>query len=62
MTTREIIEIALAVLLIGGGIWAYRRGGTQGAVILMIVGVIVAVHALGLMQYRPTRAEVEMAQ
>ena len=62
MTTREIIELALAVALIGGGIWSYRRGGTQGAVILMIVGAIVAVHALGLMKYRPTRAETEMAQ
>jgi hypothetical protein len=58
VTTREIIELALAILLIGGGIWSYRRGGTQGAVILMIVGLIVAVHALGLMEYRPSRSEL----
>ena len=58
MTVREVIELVLAALLIGGGIWSYRRGGTQGAVLLMVIGAIVAVHALGLMQYRPSRAEL----
>lgn len=58
MTPREIIELALAIALIGGGIWSYRRGGTQGAVLLMIIGAIVAIHALGLMEYRPSRAEL----
>ena len=58
MTAREIIELALAIALIGGGIWSYRRGGTQGAVILMVIGAIVAVHALGLMDYRPSRSEL----
>ena len=60
MTTREMIEVALAVLLIGGGAWLYvRRGredpqhGSQSAVILMFIGAILAIHGLGLLEYRP---------
>ena len=60
MTTRNIIELAIAALLILGGAWLYwRRGkddprqGSQGAVILMVVGAIVAVHGSGLLNYRP---------
>lgn len=59
MTPREMIEVALAVLLIGGGAWLYvRRGrqdkqhGSQTAVILMFIGAILAIHGLGLLEYR----------
>ena len=59
MTPREMIEVALAVLLIGGGAWLYvRRGredaqhGSQTAVILIFIGVILAIHGLGLLEYR----------
>ena len=60
MTATQIIELAVAAVLIGGAIWLYRRGaredanhGSQGAVILAVIGVIVAIHGLGLMDYRP---------
>lgn len=60
MTPREMIELALAVLLIGGGVWLQVRGrredsehGSQGAVILIIIGLILAIHGLGLLEYRP---------
>jgi hypothetical protein len=59
MTPREMIEVALAGLLIGGGAWLYvRRGkqdarhGSQTAVILMFIGAILAIHGLGLLEYR----------
>ena len=56
-----IIELAAAALLIVGGAWLYRqRGkddpnhGSQGAVVLLVVGVILAIHGLGLLEYRPS--------
>jgi len=59
MTPREMIEVAVAVLLIGGGIWLQVRGkredsehGSQGAVILIVIGLILAIHGLGLLEYR----------
>lgn len=60
MTTTQIIEVALAAALIGGGAWLYfRRGpegeaktGSQTAVILMFIGMIMAIHGLGLLEYR----------
>lgn len=68
MTPREMIEVALAALLIGGGGWLYfRRGpegaartGSQTAVILIFVGLILAIHGFGLLEYRkpaPSGAE-----
>jgi len=60
MSVNTILELAAAALLIFGGAWLYwRRGredprqGSQGAVILMFVGAIVAVHGSGLLEYRP---------
>ena len=59
MTNREMIEVVLAVLLIGGGAWLYvRRGredaqhGSQAAVIMIFIGAILAIHGLGLLEYR----------
>ena len=55
-----IIELAAAALLIIGGIWLQFRGrredanhGSQGAVILLAIGAILAIHGLGLLEYRP---------
>jgi hypothetical protein len=62
MTMLQIIELVAALALIVGGVWAYRRGGTQGGVILMFVGAIVAIHGLGLLEYRPSPAELERRQ
>jgi hypothetical protein len=60
-----MIELAAAVLILAAGIWLYRRPkgtdgyGSQGAVILFVVAAIMAVHALGGLNYHPTRAEAE---
>jgi uncharacterized membrane protein (UPF0136 family) len=58
MTPRSIIEVAVAVLLILGGLVGYRRGGNQGAVLSFIIAAILLIHGLGLMQYRPSPAEM----
>ena len=58
MTTGAIIELAVAVALLVGGIIAFRRGGSQGAVILFVVAAILAIHGLGLLDYRPSPSEM----
>ena len=58
MTLRSITEVAVAVLLILGGLIGYRRGGNQGAVLMFIIAAILLIHGLGLMQYRPSPAEM----
>jgi len=55
---RSIIEVAVAVLLILGGLIGYRRGGNQGAVLMFIIAAILLIHGLGLMHYRPSPAEM----
>ena len=67
MTTARMLELVLAVLLLVGGIVLYRRKpadgssyGNQGAVILIVVAVIMAIHALGGLDYHPSAAEAEM--
>ena len=64
MTPLTILELALAAALIVAGVWLYgRRGrddarqGSQGAVILLVIGAIVAIHGLGLLDYRPMGSE-----
>ena len=59
MTPRSIIEVAVAVLLIVGGLIGYRRGGNQGAVLMFIIAAILLIHGLGFMQYRPSPAEIQ---
>jgi len=65
MTTATMLELAAAAALILGGAWLYwRRGrddprhGSQGAVILMAVGAIMAIHGSGLLEYRPSPSEL----
>ena len=58
MTTGAIIEVLVAAALLIGGIVVYRRGGTQGGVLLMAIGLIMAIHGLGLLEYRPSAAEI----
>ena len=55
-----IVELAIAAALIIGGIRLQVRGkrqdpqhGSQGAVILIAIGAIMAIHGLGLLEYRP---------
>jgi hypothetical protein len=55
----QVIELIAALALIIGGVIVYRRGGTQGGVILLVIGLIVAIHGLGLLEYRPSQAEID---
>ena len=58
MTVTQIVELAVAVAILVAAILVYRRGGTQGGVLLLVVGLLVAIHGLGLMEYRPSEAEL----
>jgi len=60
MTTAHPITLGAGAVFLIAAIWLYRRRGredrrhgSQGAVILLIVGLILAIHGLGLMEYRP---------
>ena len=70
MTGGRMIELALAVLVLGAGVYFYRRWpagnvhgadryGNQGAVILFVIAAIMIIHGLGFMEYRPSAAELE---
>lgn len=65
MTTARMIELAAAIVILGVGIWLYRRPkgpdgyGSQGAVVLFVVAVIMGIHALGGLDYRPSATELE---
>jgi MprA protease rhombosortase-interaction domain-containing protein len=70
MTSGRMIELAAAVLLLVAGLVFYRRRdpgndgryGNQGAVILLVVATIMAIHALGGLDYHPSAAEAGMFQ
>ena len=69
MTTIQVIEVLVAVALFALGVWQYRRRsaedpnhGSQGAVILFVVAALIAMHGLGLFEYRPSAMERNMAQ
>ena len=65
MTIARMIELAAAVLILGAGVWLYRRPrgsdgyGSQGAVILFVIAVIMGVHALGGLDYHPSKGELD---
>jgi hypothetical protein len=56
---------AAAVFLLAGVLVYRRRGredkqhGSQGAVILIVIGAILAIYGLGLMEYRPSQGEID---
>jgi hypothetical protein len=70
MTSGRMIELAAAVLLLGAAIWLYRRRtgappdgyGSQGAVLLLVIATIMAIHALGGLDYRPSASELDAAR
>ena len=69
MTTLQLIEIAVAALLIAAGIWRQVRTrrtspnrGSQSAVLMLAIGALLAIHGLGLMEYRPSAGELARAQ
>ena len=61
MPVTQMIEVLVAAALIVGGVLLYRRRGAEGeartgsqtAVILIFIGAILAIHGLGLLEYRP---------
>ena len=68
MSNLQLLELAAGIaLLIGGGYvyWRLSSGkdyGSQGGVLLLIVGALVTIHALGLFEYRPSQSEIEQYQ
>lgn len=71
MSIFSMIELVAAVLVLGAGVWVYRRKAvdtedrhydTQGAVLLFVVAVIMAIHGSGALQYHPSASELEMAK
>ena len=66
MTPGRALELAAAVVLLVAGVYFYRRRdksdtyGSQGAVILFVVAAIMAIHALGGLDYHPSAAEADM--
>ena len=69
MTTGRLIELVAAVMFLIAAVWLYRRKvgadaqyGSQGAVLLLVIGAIMAIHALGGLDYRPSQAELEAMQ
>ena len=65
MSTQQVIELALAAALFALGVWQYRRRsaegeayGSQSAVLLFVAAALIAIHGLGLMEYRPSAAEL----
>jgi len=69
VTTTQVIEVLVAAGLFALGVWQYRRRsaedpnhGSQGAVILFVIAAIIAMHGLGLFEYRPSAMERNMAQ
>jgi multisubunit Na+/H+ antiporter MnhB subunit len=66
MTAGAIIEVAVAAVLLVAGILLYRRKapddggyGSQGAVIVFVVGLILCIHGFGLLEYRPSPMELQ---
>ena len=69
MTTMQIIEVAVAAALIVLSVVVYRRKGpegeggygNQGSVIVLFIALILAIHGLGLFEYRPSQGEIDQA-
>jgi hypothetical protein len=68
MTTGATIELVVAIGLIVLSVVIYRRQakvdsrhGSQGSVLVLVIAIIMAIHALGLLEYRPSQAEIDHA-
>ena len=66
MSSGALLELGIAAAILVAALWLYRRRsaedgryGSQGAVILLIVALIMAIHALGGLDYRPSQSEIE---
>jgi hypothetical protein len=58
VTVGARVEVGIALAMLVGGAVAYRRGSTQGPVLLFLVAAIMLIHGLGFMEYRPSAAEL----
>ena len=58
MSATSLIEVGVAVAMLVAGIFVYRRGGSQGAVILFVIAALLLIHGLGLLDYRPSPSEL----
>ncbi len=65
MSTGTILELVFAVALIVAAIVLYRRRGrddpnhgSQTAVLVLVIGVVMLIHGLGLLDYRPSPSEI----
>jgi hypothetical protein len=68
MTTAHPFTLGAGIVFLVAGIILYRRRGredrrhgSQSAVILLVVGLILAIHGLGLFEYRPSQGEIDRA-
>lgn len=60
------VSLGASMVFIVAAMILYRRRGAEGeaktgsqtAVILLIIGAILAIHGLGLMEYRPSEFEL----
>ena len=50
--------VVAGVAMLVAGIFVYRRGGSQGAVILFVIAALLLIHGLGLLDYRPSPSEL----
>jgi hypothetical protein len=64
MTTGAIIELAVALGLVVLSVVVYRRQGksdplhgSQGSVLVLFIAIIMIIHSLGLLEYRPMGVE-----
>ena len=67
----RMLELLAAVLIPGAGIMLYRRKpaaddvdryGSQGGVLLFVIAIIIGIHALGGLDYHPSKSELETYQ
>ena len=66
MTVNESIALAIGAALVAAGVMlVFRRRregssrGSQGGVILLLIGTMAIVYGLGLTKYRPSPSELE---
>ena len=75
MTILSMLEVLIALLLIAAGVFLYRSKpakdeaehdvdhyGSQGAVLLFVIAIIMIVHGVGALEYRPSASELETAK
>ena len=72
MTILSMLEVLIALVMLAAGVFLYRSKpardaaegdvdhyGSQGAVVLFVIAVIMVAHGFGALEYRPSKAELE---